>query len=183
MDPITIVLAVVGIAAGYGVSTVQSKRKMSTAEEQVGKELKKAKREAEKQVAEAREEALKIAESQIEMLKNLQRNNLEGTGTEPNGFKDVAGRLAAQPFCMDASTYKAIVFTLPPDGWNTNITSDQLQYPSGCDSIGPGGLYNVAIVAPADSAGGAFKVYVRWEKINGGTKEQVTLEYKLYEAN
>ncbi len=128
-------------------------------------------------------EALKIAESQIEMLKNLQRNNLEGTGTEPNGFKDVAGRLAAQPFCMDASTYKAIVFTLPPDGWNTNITSDQLQYPSGCDSIGPGGLYNVAIVAPADSAGGAFKVYVRWEKINGGTKEQVTLEYKLYEAN
>ncbi|MFO0920579.1 MAG: hypothetical protein U0451_02800 [Candidatus Saccharimonadales bacterium] len=128
-------------------------------------------------------EALKIAEGQIELLKNLQRNNLEGTATEPNGFKDVADRVSTQPFCMDADTYNAIVFTIPPDEWNSDILADQLKYPSGCDSIGPGGLYNVAIIPPDDSQGGVFKVYVRWQKINGGTNEQVTLEYKLYEAN
>lgn len=63
MDPITIVLAVVGIGVGFGASTVTTKRKLGSAQDAVDKELKKAKKEAEKQVADAREEALKVGEN------------------------------------------------------------------------------------------------------------------------
>ncbi len=62
MEPITIVLALAGIAGGFGASTVLTKKKLGSAEEQVGKELAKAKKEADKQLAEAREEASKVAE-------------------------------------------------------------------------------------------------------------------------
>lgn len=62
MIPITIVLAIVGIAAGYGASTVITKQKMGSAEAEAKKELDKAKKEADKQIAKAKEEALQIAE-------------------------------------------------------------------------------------------------------------------------
>lgn len=62
MDPITIVLAVVGIGAGYGTSTVVTKKKLGSAEEAAKKELKKAKSEGEKMVAAAKEEAAKLAD-------------------------------------------------------------------------------------------------------------------------
>jgi ribonuclease Y len=63
MEPITIILALIGVGAGFGASTAVTKRKLGTAQDAVEKELKKAKREAEKQVADAREEALKVAEN------------------------------------------------------------------------------------------------------------------------
>ncbi len=63
MEPISIGLAIAGIAAGFGASTYVSKRKMGSAQEAAEKELKKAKKEAEKQLSEAREEAQKLAES------------------------------------------------------------------------------------------------------------------------
>jgi ribonuclease Y len=62
MDPITIVLAVVGIGAGYGASTVITKKKIGSAEEAAKKELKKAKADGEKMVAAAKEEAAKLAD-------------------------------------------------------------------------------------------------------------------------
>ena len=62
MEPITIVLAIFGIGAGYGASTVITKKKLGGAQDAAEKELKKAKKEAEKQVADAREEALRVAE-------------------------------------------------------------------------------------------------------------------------
>ncbi|HMS50320.1 MAG TPA: ribonuclease Y [Candidatus Saccharibacteria bacterium] len=63
MEPITIILALIGVGAGFGASTAVTKRKLGTAQDAVEKELKKAKKEAEKQVADAREEALKVAEN------------------------------------------------------------------------------------------------------------------------
>lgn len=62
MDPITIVLAVVGIGVGFGASTTITKRKLGTAQDAADKELKKAKKEADKQLSDAREEAVKLAE-------------------------------------------------------------------------------------------------------------------------
>lgn len=63
MDPITIVLAVVGIGVGFGASTVATKRKLGSAQDAAEKELKRAKKEAEKQLSDAREEAAKVAEN------------------------------------------------------------------------------------------------------------------------
>lgn len=63
MDPITIVLAVAGLVAGFGANSVLTKRKLGSAEEAAAKELAKAKREAEKQIAQAKEEAAALAEA------------------------------------------------------------------------------------------------------------------------
>jgi ribonuclease Y len=61
MEPVTIVLTVVGIAVGFGANTVIAKRRAGTAEDQAKSELDKAKREADKLVAQAREDAAKLA--------------------------------------------------------------------------------------------------------------------------
>lgn len=63
MDPITIVLAVVGIGIGFGANQAITKQKLGSAEEAVEKELKRAKKEADKAISEAREEAAQLAEA------------------------------------------------------------------------------------------------------------------------
>ena len=63
MDPITIVLAVAGLAVGFGANTVLTKQRVGSAQEQAEKQLTKAKREANKTLDEAREEAAKIADA------------------------------------------------------------------------------------------------------------------------
>lgn len=63
MEPLTIALTLVGIGAGFGGSTVLTKRKLGTVEAEAEKELKKAKKEAEDRVHKAKEEAAKISET------------------------------------------------------------------------------------------------------------------------
>ncbi len=62
MDPVTIVLAVAGIAVGFGANAVVTKKRVGSAQEQADKEVAKAKREAAKLVETAREEAGKLAD-------------------------------------------------------------------------------------------------------------------------
>lgn len=62
MEPITIVLAIAGVIAGFAASNVKTKRQLGEAEERAQDELKKAKKEAEKLVSEAKEEAIKLAD-------------------------------------------------------------------------------------------------------------------------
>ena len=62
MDPITIVLAVAGLAVGFGASTTLTKKRVGSAQEAAEKELKKAQKEADKKLAEAREEAQRVAD-------------------------------------------------------------------------------------------------------------------------
>ena len=59
---IAVLLALVGIAVGFGASTVVTKRRMGSAEEKAEKELAKAKKEAAKLVEQAKEEARKEVE-------------------------------------------------------------------------------------------------------------------------
>ena len=63
MDPITIVLALAGVAIGFGANNAMTKKKLGSAEDQAQKELAKAKKEADKLVSAAREEAAQLAES------------------------------------------------------------------------------------------------------------------------
>ncbi|HSX27775.1 MAG TPA: ribonuclease Y [Patescibacteria group bacterium] len=62
MDPITIILALVGIGVGFGANNALTKKKLGSAEEAAKKELTKAKKDASKLIDEAREEAAKLAE-------------------------------------------------------------------------------------------------------------------------
>ncbi len=59
---LTILLALAGIALGFGANTVVTKKKIGGAEEQAKKDLARAKKEASKLIDEAREEALKASE-------------------------------------------------------------------------------------------------------------------------
>ncbi len=60
---VPVILAVVGVVAGFGASTVVTKKRLGSAEDAAGKELAKAKKEADKQISEAREEAAKMSET------------------------------------------------------------------------------------------------------------------------
>lgn len=62
MEPITIALAIAGAVAGYGASTVTTKRKIGTASAQAQKELAKAKKEAAETAKKAQDEASRISE-------------------------------------------------------------------------------------------------------------------------
>ncbi len=60
MDPITLVLAALGVAAGYGANTVVTKKRVGSAQDQAEKELSKAKKEASRIKDDAREEAARL---------------------------------------------------------------------------------------------------------------------------
>ncbi|HEX8182748.1 MAG TPA: ribonuclease Y [Candidatus Saccharimonadales bacterium] len=62
MDPITIILALIGLGIGFGAHTVLNNKKVGSAQEQALKEQEKAKKEAEKTLSKAREEAAKLAD-------------------------------------------------------------------------------------------------------------------------
>jgi len=57
-----VVLAIVGLVAGFGANTVVNKQRMGSAEERAKKELQRAKKEADKLVEQAREESNKAVE-------------------------------------------------------------------------------------------------------------------------
>lgn len=59
---LAVLLAIAGLAVGFGASVVINKQRVGSAEEKAQKELQKAKREAEKLVDQAREEAGKAVE-------------------------------------------------------------------------------------------------------------------------
>jgi ribonuclease Y len=90
MDPITIVLALVGIGVGAGASSVAAKRKLGTAQDQAKKELSKAKKEAAKLVDDAREEANKASE-EARKLEQTRRKEL----------KDIEQRLLDREVALD----------------------------------------------------------------------------------
>lgn len=62
MEPITLVLAIAGIAAGYAANQAMTKKKIGSAAKEAEKQLEKAKKESSKVLSEAREEAAKIAD-------------------------------------------------------------------------------------------------------------------------
>lgn len=90
MEVIAIVLAVVGAAAGFGLNTVLTKRKVGSAADQAEKELEKARKDADKIVRDARNEALKVAE---EARKDDQSRRRE--------LKDLETRLVSREESLD----------------------------------------------------------------------------------
>ena len=83
-------LALVGLAVGFGANTVVTKRKLGSAQNEAQKELAKAKKEADKIVAEGREEANKLIE---EGRKEEQTRRRE--------IKDLENRLVARESTLD----------------------------------------------------------------------------------
>ena len=90
MDPITLVLAALGVAAGFGANTVLTKRKLGSAQDQADKELSKAKKEASRLKDEAREEAARLVE---EGRKEEQSRRRE--------LKDIEQRLVSREDTLD----------------------------------------------------------------------------------
>lgn len=90
MDPITIVLAVAGLAVGFGANTVITKQRVGSAQEQANKEVDKAKREASKLLEAAREEAAKLV-SEGRKEEQTRRHEL----------KDIEQRLVSREVVLD----------------------------------------------------------------------------------
>jgi ribonuclease Y len=62
MEPLTIILAVAGAAIGFGASTVVTKKRIGSAQDEAEKALAKAQKEADKLQGKARQEAADLAE-------------------------------------------------------------------------------------------------------------------------
>ncbi len=90
MDPISIVLAVAGLAIGFGANTAITKQKLGSAQQRADKELSKSKQEAHKLLDEARQEAAKLAE-QTRKEEKTRRNEL----------KDLEQRLVTREEALD----------------------------------------------------------------------------------
>lgn len=95
MDPITIVLVIAAIGAGFGASSAVTKRKVGNTEAQVEKELEKAKKEADKQLQKARDEANELVEAARKDEK-----------TRRNEIKDIESRLLSREESLDAKLDK-----------------------------------------------------------------------------
>ncbi|HVV66894.1 MAG TPA: ribonuclease Y [Candidatus Saccharimonadales bacterium] len=87
---LAVVLAIVGLIAGFGANTVINKQRMGSAEEKAQKELDRAKREASKLVEQAREDANKAVE---ETRKEEQSRRRE--------LKDLEKRLVTREEALD----------------------------------------------------------------------------------
>ena len=90
MEPVAIVLAIIGAAGGYGASTVITKKRQGAAADQAAKELEKAEKEANKLVSKARDDAMRLAE---EARKDEQTRRRE--------FKDIENRLLQREQSLD----------------------------------------------------------------------------------
>lgn len=90
MDPITIVLALIGAGIGFGANQVLTKRRLGSAQEQADKDREKAKKEADKVLAEARDEAGRLAD---EARKEEQSRRKE--------LKDLEQRLLSREEALD----------------------------------------------------------------------------------
>lgn len=90
MEPISLVLAALGIAAGFGANVVLTKKRIGSAQIQAEKELAKAKKEAARIKDEAREEAARLIE---EGRKEEQTRRKE--------LKDIEQRLVAREETLD----------------------------------------------------------------------------------
>jgi len=90
MEPLTIVLTLVGLVAGFGANSAITHKKAGSAADVAKKELDKAKREADKLVKEAREESLKLAE---EARRDDQARRRE--------LKDLENRLVSREESLD----------------------------------------------------------------------------------
>nr|HNH74625.1 Rnase Y domain-containing protein [Candidatus Obscuribacter sp.] len=90
MEPITIVLAVAGLAVGFGGNVLITRQKAGKAEENAKKEVDKAKKEARKIVQDAKDDALKIAD---DARKEEQQRRKE--------FKDIEKRLLDREDALD----------------------------------------------------------------------------------
>ena len=90
MDAFAVILAVVGLGAGYGASTYTTKKKLGSAEVAAKKELEKARKEASKIVENAKNEAIEIAD---DARKDEQKRRGE--------IKDIEKRLLSREETLD----------------------------------------------------------------------------------
>lgn len=94
-----VLLAIVGLVAGFGANTVLTQKKVGSAQDQAKKEVSKAKKEGEKLIVEAREQALVVAEearrdeqARRSEIKDLENRLIQREGTLDKKFDELDKR-------------------------------------------------------------------------------------------
>jgi len=104
--------------------------------------------------AQERTVALKIAESQLELMKALNKNGISPPTSD---------------FCVVASVFQPITDT------STGVPCSDLD-----SSAGGSGLYTIVISPPL--AGGSYQINVSWDRLGGSAfspRDEVNLYYRL----
>ncbi len=90
MDPIAIVLALVGVGVGFGIQSYLTTKRVGSAQDQAEKELESAKKESDRLLDDARAEAAKIADA-----------SRKEEATRRNELKDLERRLITREEVLD----------------------------------------------------------------------------------
>lgn len=115
--------------------------------------------------AQERGEALKVAQSQLETIKNKANNG------------DASLFSYANTFCIDSSN-NLQPSTNPTRTATPSLESDNFNtYTSACKNQGPGQLY---YVTDQVTSGNLFSVYVRWDRAGGNGRDEVKLSESIY---
>lgn len=111
-------------------------------------------------VAQERSEAAKWAQGQVEALKARSDSNLS---------------IPTTGFCVDSTATSYLTGSAPV----ANVDNeDYTQYPASCTK----GFYHLTIKQDTTAAGGAdgrlYKIYVRWDRVDGLGRDQVIMVYR-----
>jgi len=164
---VMIALAIIGLVIGVSYTTANRALQMGAR-------------------AQERNEALKVAESQIEIMKSMI------SSASPNDIFNNTPLTSTSPsFCV--TTTQAIVTqgTIPADVFTAPAFNAVPGIPSGTNysiscTAGPSGRYYVSIVRDdggtvAPNRRSTFTIRVRWDRLGGGSDE-VAVVYKLHPA-
>jgi type II secretory pathway pseudopilin PulG len=108
-----------------------------------------------------RTEADKLIQGQLESLKNL---SLPAT---------VDTIVDADHFCINGSSIVSLAATVP----NANVESDDLSLYQTC--VSTNGLYHYVIVHDGPVGSNQYKLYVRWDRLGGGPRNQIVMVYRI----
>jgi prepilin-type N-terminal cleavage/methylation domain-containing protein len=130
-------------------------------------------------------EALKIAESQLEILKSM--GDLRPDAQDIFGSTSTSPARSSLSFCVEPSTIyaqNAIVSDVfsPSANLNTEVAgtipTGTMTYNAAC-AVGPGARYKRSITREDIGEQSTFTVRVRWESVSG-RGDEVALVYKLH---
>lgn len=118
-----------------------------------------------------RVEALKVAEEQLEKLREISAN-------PGNYFTNSSAMYNAT--CIDTSSPPMVHTLAPIYSASSENFGNGAAHPAACIRSSSGVMYYPVIQRSAVSGGYTFIVIVHWDKVGGGSVEELTLAYRLY---